>query len=105
MTSNNSSEPSQLNGNLNSIKGQVYEQIGNVTGSKDWQTSGQQIHAQGEAEQKAAQGKALAEGLTDQVSGYAQSVKGAVLGDKSDQLAGNARKEAGSAQVDANKPQ
>lgn len=72
MASNNS-EPSQLNGQLNSVKGQVYEQIGNVTGSKDWQTSGKEIHAQGEAEQKAAQGKALAEGLGDQVSGYAVS--------------------------------
>lgn len=72
MISNNS-EPSQLNGQLNSVKGQAYEQFGNVTGFKDWQTSGQKIHAEGEAEQKAAQGKALAEGFGDQISGYAVS--------------------------------
>ncbi|PWN30336.1 hypothetical protein BDZ90DRAFT_229355 [Jaminaea rosea] len=103
--SGNSNEPSQLNGQLNSVKGQVYEAVGNATGSDDWKASGKQIHAEGEAEQKAAQGKAMAEGLVDQVGGYKDSVVGAVTGNKADQVAGNARQEAGSAKVDANKPQ
>lgn len=80
--SGNNSEPSQLNGNIKSVQGQVYEQIGNLTGSDDWKASGQKIHAEGEGEQKAAQGKAMAEGLADQVGGYKDSVLGAVTGDK-----------------------
>jgi uncharacterized protein YjbJ (UPF0337 family) len=42
-------------------------QIGNATGSQEWVNSGKKTHAEGEGEQKAAQAKAYAEGLTDQV--------------------------------------
>lgn len=52
-----SNEPSQLNGNLKSISGQVQEAIGNATGSQEWVNSGKKTHAEGEGEQKAAQAK------------------------------------------------
>ena len=91
-------------GNLKSVSGQVQEQIGNLTGSKEWQQSGKQQHAEGEAELKAAQAKGYAEGLVDQVGGYKDSIVGAVTGNKTDQIAGNARQEAGKAQKDANAP-
>lgn len=78
-------EPSQINGNLKSVQGQVVEQIGNLTGSTEWQQSGKQTHAEGEAEQKAAQAKAYAEGAADRVGGYKDSVVGAVTGDKAQQ--------------------
>ena len=70
-------------------------QIGNATGSQDWVQSGKQQHAEGEGELKAAQAKGYAEGLVDQVGGYKDSVLGALQGDKTQQLAGNARNEAG----------
>ena len=90
-----SNEPSQVSGNIKSVSGTVQEQIGNLTGSKDWQASGKQQHAEGEGEVKAAQAKAYAEGLADQVGGYKDSVVGAVTGDKATQISGNARNEAG----------
>lgn len=78
-------EPSQISGNIKSVQGQVVEQIGNLTGSTEWQQSGKQTHAEGEAEQKAAQAKAYAEGAADRVGGYKDSVVGAVTGDKAQQ--------------------
>lgn len=87
------------------MSGQVQEQIGNVTGSTDWQQSGKQQHSEGEAEIKAAQAKGYAEGVVDKVGGYKDSVVGAVSGDKTSQISGNARQEAGKAQMDANRPQ
>jgi len=57
-----SNEPSQLNGNIKSTIGTLEEQAGNLTGSKEWQASGKQRHAEGEGEAKAAQAKAYAEG-------------------------------------------
>lgn len=62
-----SNEPSQLNGQYNSVKGTVVEAIGNATGSTEWQTSGKQTHAEGEGEQKAAQAKGYVEGATDAI--------------------------------------
>lgn len=53
---------------------------------------------------QAAQAKGYAEGLADQVGGYKDSVVGAVTGDKTKQVAGNARNEAGSAKKEANAP-
>jgi len=43
-----------------------FPQIGNLTGSTEWQNSGKQVHAEGEGELKAAQAKAYGEGLVDQ---------------------------------------
>lgn len=63
-------------------------QVGNVTGSKDWQTSGKQEHAEGEGETKAAEAKGWAEGAKDQVAGYKDKVVGAVTNDKSQEVSG-----------------
>jgi uncharacterized protein YjbJ (UPF0337 family) len=127
-----SNEPSQLNGQFQSVKGTAEEivsilyavallccpdtdadactysppttQIGNLTGSTEWQASGKKDHAAGESEIKAAQAKGYAEGLTDQVGGYKDSIVGAVTGDKAQQTAGNIRNEAGAAKKEANLP-
>lgn len=82
----------------------MQEAAGNLTGIESLQTSGKQNHAEGEAEIKAAQAKGYAEGLADQVGGYKDSVLGAITGDKTTQVSGNARQEAGKAQKDANAP-
>jgi uncharacterized protein YjbJ (UPF0337 family) len=63
-------------------------QIGNLTGSESWKNSGKQEHAEGETEYKAAQAKGYAEGTMDRVSGYKDSVVGAVTGDNSQQVEG-----------------
>ena len=59
-----------------------------MTGSTSWQQSGKEEHALGEAEYDAAQAKGYAEGLTDRVGGYKDSVVGAVKGDETQQVAG-----------------
>ncbi|KAJ7453022.1 hypothetical protein B0H11DRAFT_2245661 [Mycena galericulata] len=102
--SSNKTDPSQLNGQLASVKGTVVEAIGNVTGATSWQQSGKEEHAKGEAEQKAAQAKDYADGVTDRVSGKFDSVVGAVTGDKTQQTSGNMQEAAGKAKTEANKP-
>lgn len=59
-----------------------------MTGSTSWQQSGKEEHALGEAEYDAAQAKGYAEGLTDRVGGYKDSIVGAVKGDEAQQVAG-----------------
>ncbi|KAN0063504.1 hypothetical protein ACQY0O_003951 [Thecaphora frezii] len=97
------SDPSKTNGNYNSVKGTVVETIGNLTGSTDWQKSGKETHAKGEAEIKAAEAKGYAEGLGDQISGKKDNIIGAITGDKSQQAAGSAREDKGKAQKELNK--
>lgn len=63
-------------------------QIGNLTNSESWKSSGKEEHAEGEAEYKAAQAKGYAEGTMDRVAGYKDSVVGAVTGDNSQQVEG-----------------
>ena len=96
-----------------------------MTGSTSWQQSGKEEHALGEAEYDAAQAKGYAEGLTDRVGGYKDSVVGAVKGDEAQQVAGefvntlffprlgsyirffhsgNVRKEKGMVRQEVNKP-
>jgi len=59
-----------------------------MTGSQAWSQAGKEEHVRGEGEYKAAQAKGYAEGVTDRVGGYKDSVVGAVSGDKSQQAAG-----------------
>ncbi|KAK7472071.1 hypothetical protein VKT23_000185 [Stygiomarasmius scandens] len=102
--SSDSNAPSKTTGQYHSTKGTVVETIGNLTGAESWTQSGKEEHAQGEAEYKAAQAKGYVEGTGDVISGYKDSVVGAVTGDKSKQAAGNIQKESGKAQQEANKP-
>ncbi|KAL0563676.1 hypothetical protein V5O48_018390 [Marasmius crinis-equi] len=99
-----SNEPNKTTGQFHSTKGTIVEAIGNATGLQSWQQSGKEEHAQGEAEYKAAQAKGYAEGVSDRVGGYKDSVVGAVTGDKSQQAQGNVQQEKGKAQTEANKP-
>eukprot|EP00918_Siedleckia_nematoides_P097469 GHVU01213631.1.p1 GENE.GHVU01213631.1~~GHVU01213631.1.p1 ORF type:complete len:125 (+),score=21.36 GHVU01213631.1:57-377(+) len=104
MSYNQSSEPSKTSGQYHSTKGNVVQMVGDATGLESWQTSGKEEHAQGEAEYKASQAKGYAEGISDRVAGYKDSVVGAVTDDKSQQVSGNAQKEQGRAQQKANEP-
>ncbi|PWN53677.1 hypothetical protein IE53DRAFT_383808 [Violaceomyces palustris] len=96
------SEPSKLNGNINSVAGSVKETIGNLTGSTDWQAAGKKQQAEGAAEIKAAEAKGYAEGLTNQVSGKVDNVIGSITGDKTKEASGAAQEAAGKAQKAAN---
>ncbi|TIA90920.1 hypothetical protein E3P99_01320 [Wallemia hederae] len=87
------SEPNKSSGIYHSVKGNVVESVGTVTGSEEWKKSGQKEHVDGEAEQKAAQIKNTAEGIYDQVAGRVQNVKAAVTGDKSGQVDAVAQEE------------
>ncbi|KAJ8521719.1 hypothetical protein ONZ45_g1623 [Pleurotus djamor] len=97
-------EPNKTTGQFHSVKGNVVETIGNLTGAQSWQQSGKEEHAQGEAEYKAAQAQGYVEGTSDRMGGYKDNVLGAIQGDKSKQVAGEARREKGEAQQKANEP-
>ncbi|KAF8133303.1 hypothetical protein EV363DRAFT_1162579 [Boletus edulis] len=101
---NPTQDPSKVSGRAQSMKGSVVETVGDMTGSQEWSQAGKEEHARGEAEYKAAQGKGYAEGVTDRVGGYKDSVVGSVSGDKTQQASGNARNEKGQAQQEVNKP-
>lgn len=98
-------EPSKLSGQFHSTKGSIVEAIGDATGAPSWSQSGKEEHARGEGEYMAAQAEGYAQGLTDRVGGYKDSVLGAVSGDKDQQVKGNARNEKGQPQQEFNKPQ
>ena len=79
---------SKTNGQFHSVKGNIAETIGNLTGAQSWQQRGEEEHAKGEAEYDAARAKGYVEGTKDRVGGYKDSVVGAVTGDKSQQAQG-----------------
>ncbi|THV05370.1 mismatched base pair and cruciform DNA recognition protein [Dendrothele bispora CBS 962.96] len=93
-----------MSGQFHSVKGNIVEGLGNLTGVKSWQQSGKEEHAAGEAELNAAKAKGYAEGTKDRAGGYMQNVAGAVTGDKEQQARGNVRNEHGQAQQEINRP-
>ncbi|TEB34286.1 hypothetical protein FA13DRAFT_1661193 [Coprinellus micaceus] len=98
-----SNEPSKTSGQFHSAKGNVVEAVGNVTGASSWTQSGKEEHAQGEAEYKAAQAKGYVEGTADRLGGKKDTIVGAVTGDKSQETAGNVRRDKGEAKQELNK--
>ncbi|TFK19734.1 mismatched base pair and cruciform DNA recognition protein [Coprinopsis marcescibilis] len=103
MSAFTTSQPSKTSGQFHSMKGSAMEGVGNMTGATEWQRAGKEEHAAGETEYKAAQAKNYAEGTADRFGGKKDSIIGAVTGDKSQQMEGNARNEKGSAQQEMNK--
>lgn len=68
--------------------GTAKETVGKMTGATSLQQSGKEDHAAGETENKAAQTKGHAEGMTDQIAGKKDSMMGAMTGDKKQQTSG-----------------
>ena len=82
---------SKTTGQLHSLKGTAVEGIGNATGWTDWQTSGRDEHARGEAEYRAAQAQGYAEGARDRLGGRKDAVVGVLAGDREREAAGEYR--------------
>ena len=90
-----------------------------MTGIKSWKDSGNQEHAAGEAEVKAAQAKGYAEGTLDRVGGKKDAIVGTITGDRQQEVSGeftlyfvsvginidlgNVQKDKGQAQQELNK--
>ncbi|KAJ7031722.1 hypothetical protein C8F04DRAFT_677119 [Mycena alexandri] len=98
-----SSEPSQANGQMHSVKGQMVEKVGDITGADSWKTSGKKEHAEGEAEQKTAQAQTYVEGLTDRATGLVNNVMGKMTGNSTKEMSGNLQDKEGQAKMEANK--
>ena len=79
---------SKTTGQLHSLKGTAVEGVGSATGWTDWQASGRDEHARGEAEYRAAQAQGYAEGARDRLGGRKDAVVGALSGDREQEAAG-----------------
>ncbi|KIY69565.1 hypothetical protein CYLTODRAFT_420632 [Cylindrobasidium torrendii FP15055 ss-10] len=91
------STPSKLRGQYHSVRGTLFEAIGDALGWSSWSNSGRDEHRSGEAEIQAAEAKEFVQGAVDRFEGRKESVLGSILGDKARQTQGNAQEAKGKA--------
>ncbi|KAG5641539.1 hypothetical protein DXG03_004798 [Asterophora parasitica] len=97
-------QPNTTSGQYHSVKGTAVEAIGDLAGANSWQQSGKQADAEGEAGYQAAQAKGYVEGTVDRMTGKKDSIVGAVVGDRTQEIQGNMQHDEGKAQQDLSKP-
>ncbi|CDZ96564.1 CsbD-like [Phaffia rhodozyma] len=88
-------EPSQLNAQITSTQGVIYETIGNVTGSSAWKENGKNLQENGKKELEAAKAKQHVDAVWDQAAGKLKSGWGIIAGDQDKQTEGNLQNERG----------
>jgi len=88
-----SSEPSQIMGQLNQLKGTAYQAVGTVTGSAEWTESSVKSREDGKGEVEEARSIAQGEATRDRWYGKGQSALGMLTGDQDKQSEGNVRAE------------
>ncbi|KAK0220045.1 mismatched base pair and cruciform DNA recognition protein [Armillaria fumosa] len=95
------SNPSKSAGRYHSMKGNIVETVGKLTGSKGLQQSGAEERRGEDTEYNAARAQGYAEGSRDRAADY-EEIIASLTRDKFQQAEGNARQEKGREQQELN---
>ncbi|ORY52712.1 hypothetical protein BCR35DRAFT_310600 [Leucosporidium creatinivorum] len=93
MSDNTTTEPSQINAQLSSAKGAVYEAIGSVSSDPSWQEEGAELKEAGEKELAEARAKAKGEASAERLGGKVESAFGMLTGNQETMKEGNLKAE------------